>query len=158
MSTPASVKGHPIHPILVTIPIGLFVFAGVADLIHHAGWGGSTWKALAFYTIAGGCIGAVVAAVPGFIDFTSITDATVRRIAVTHMAVNLGAVALFAVSLWLRTGNPVGGGPALVSGAGLALLLAGGWLGGKMVFEHGMGVQSPRERAEASRAPRRRIA
>jgi uncharacterized membrane protein len=158
MSTPASIKGHPIHPILVTIPIGLFVFALVADLIYHAGWGGATWKAMAFYTIAGGCIGALVAAVPGFIDFRSITVPDVRRIAVTHMAVNLSAVALFAISLWLRAGNPMGGGPALIAAAGLALLLAGGWLGGKMVFEHGVGVRSPRERGEAERPARRRIA
>ena len=40
MSTPASVKGHPIHPMLVTLPIGLWVFSFVADIVFLAGWGG----------------------------------------------------------------------------------------------------------------------
>ena len=32
MTTPASIKGHPLHTILVALPVGLWVFALVADL------------------------------------------------------------------------------------------------------------------------------
>jgi uncharacterized membrane protein len=73
MSTPASVARHPLHPILIPLPIGLWVFSLVADLVFLAGWGGATWKAVAWYTMGGGIVGAVLAAVPGLIDFFSIT-------------------------------------------------------------------------------------
>ena len=66
MSTPASVARHPIHPILVGFPIGLWVFSVVADLIFYSGWGGALWKDVAFYTLGGGIVGALLAAVPGF--------------------------------------------------------------------------------------------
>ena len=65
MSTPASVARHPLHPILIPLPIGLWVFSLVADLVFLAGWGGATWKAVAWYTMGGGIVGAVLAAVPG---------------------------------------------------------------------------------------------
>src|SRR5262245_29725782 len=101
MSTPASVRGHPIHPMLVTIPFGLWIFSLAADLIHMSGRGGPVWRDVAFYSIAGGIAGALLAAVPGLIDLLSISDRRVRRIGVTHMVANLIVVALFAVSFGL---------------------------------------------------------
>ena len=58
MSTPASIARHPIHPILVAFPIGLWVFSVVADLIYQLGWGRATWSDVAFYSIGGGIVGA----------------------------------------------------------------------------------------------------
>ena len=144
MSTPASVKGHPIHPMLVTLPIGLWVFSFVADIVFAAGWGGPVWKVVALYTIAGGVVGALLAAVPGFIDFLSIRDRRVGRIALTHMVLNLLAVALFAVSFYLRIVSPLGSLPVLVSLAGLIVVGISGWLGGELVYVHQMGVGKPR--------------
>jgi uncharacterized membrane protein len=54
MDTPAQVARHPIHPMLVPIPIGLWIFSLVCDGVYHAGWGGGTWKTVALYTMAGG--------------------------------------------------------------------------------------------------------
>lgn len=154
MTTPASVRNHPLHPILVGLPIGLWVFAVVSDLVHLLGWGGPIWKEMARYTIGGGIVGALLAAVPGLIDFTSIHDRSVRRIAMTHMVVNLAVVALFALSFWLRVGEPLGGWPVAVAVAALVLLGVGGWLGGELVFVHGMGVKAVE--TAANRAARRR--
>ena len=56
MPTPASIRKHPIHPMLVGIPIGLWVFAVVADLVHMGG-GGAAWKEVARYCIGGGSSG-----------------------------------------------------------------------------------------------------
>ena len=156
MPTPASVARHPIHPMLVGIPIGLWVFAMVADLVHLFG-GSPVWKVVALYAIGGGIVAALVAAVPGFIDFTSISDRRVRRVALTHMMVNLVVVGLFALSFWLRLVSPLGGVPVAVSGVGVVLLGLGGWLGGELVFVHGMGVDASTTKA-TSRAPGRRIA
>lgn len=149
MSTPASIAKHPIHPMLVGVPIGLWVFSMAADLIFLFGWGSSVWKTVALYTIAGGIVGALIAAVPGFMDFTSISDRDVRKIAVAHMAANLTVVALFALSFWLRLNNLLGGLPVAVSAIATMLLGVGGWLGGEMVFIHGMGVAEQDKRAGA---------
>ena len=135
---------------LVGLPIGLWVFSMAADLIYLFGWGGSVWKTVSLYTIAGGIVGALMAAVPGIIDFTSISDRGVRKIAVAHMVANLTVVALFALSFWLRLDNPLGGLPVAVSAIATVLLGVGGWLGGEMVFIHRMGVAEEDKRAGAS--------
>lgn len=155
MPTPASVARHPIHPMLVGIPIGLWVFAMVADLVHLFGWGSAVWKVIALYTIGGGIVAALIAAVPGFIDFTSIADRRVRKVALIHMVVNLVVVGLFALSFWLRLISPLGGVPVAVSGVGTVLLGLGGWLGGELVFLHGMGVEAPATRPPSRAAGRR---
>ena len=55
MPTPASIRKHPIHPMLVGIPIGLWVFAVVADVVHMVR-GGPAWKEVARYCIGGGIV------------------------------------------------------------------------------------------------------
>jgi uncharacterized membrane protein len=44
MSSPASFKGHPVHPILVALPIGLWIFSLISDVIFKMSWGGPAWK------------------------------------------------------------------------------------------------------------------
>jgi uncharacterized membrane protein len=157
MSTPASVARHPIHPMLVAIPIGLWVFSVAADVIFHLEWGRAVWKDLAFYVIGGGIVGALLAAVPGFIDYLSITDTRTRKVGFFHMVANLTAVGIFAVSFWLRWIGTVGFLPAGVSLAGLVVLGVAGWLGGELVFVHNMGVKPSRSapRSQASSSERR---
>lgn len=143
MHTPAQVAKHPIHPMLVPIPIGLWIFSLICDLVHAAGWGGEVWRTVAFYTLAGGIVGALVAAVPGVIDLLSLRSA-LRRIALTHMAINLTVVVLYGINLGWRWGDPaLGSGPVWLSALSVALLGVSGWLGGKMVYVHGVGVETP---------------
>jgi len=159
MSTPASIRRHPLHPILVALPIGLWVFSVVADLIFQLGWGRAIWKDVAFYTLGGGVVGALLAAVPGFIDFLSITDARARQVGVTHMVANLIALVIFGASFWLRWIDTVGVLPVACSIAGLVALGAAGWFGGELVFVHGMGVKPPKASSrQAGSSSQRRIA
>jgi len=159
MSTPASIARHPIHPIVVALPIGLWVFSVAADLIFQFGWGATVWKDVAFYALGGGIVGALLAAIPGFIDFLSITDARARRAGVTHLVANLIALGLFAASFWLRWIDTVGFLPAALSIFGLAALSVAGWFGGELVFVHSMGVKPPRETSRShSSTSQRRIA
>ena len=107
MSSPASIKGHPIHPMLVGIPIGLWIFSLVADLVYKLGLGDESWARTAFLCIGGGIVGALLAAVPGLFDLLSLSDPRVKRIGVLHMSVNLVAVALF-VLVWAVVPEDVG--------------------------------------------------
>lgn len=146
MATPASVAKHPIHPMLVVFPIGLWVFSLVSDLIFVLGSGNAVWNDLAYYTMAGGLVGALLAALPGLIDFLSLAEPRVKKIGTWHMIPNLLAVALFAVSLWLRTRTAPGDSlPIALSVIGIALIGLSGWLGGEMVYVHGVAVERQRE-------------
>lgn len=144
MHTPAQVAKHPIHPMLVPIPIGLWIFSLVCDLVFVFGGGDETWRTVAFYTMAGGIVGALIAAVPGFIDMLSLR-AQLKRIALLHMSLNLVIVAMYAVNLGWRIGDSQGSGPVWLSLVAVALLGVSGWLGGKMVYVHGVAVNTARE-------------
>jgi uncharacterized membrane protein len=139
MKTPASIAGHPIHPMLVAIPIGLWIFSLVCDLVRVFGASSEAWQVVALYTLAGGIVGALLAAVPGFIDMLSVPW-PVKRTALIHMAINLTVVALYAVNLWLRLSGVEHSTAVWLSLVGIALLVVSGWLGGKMVYEEGVGV------------------
>jgi uncharacterized membrane protein len=143
MRTPAQIAGHPIHPMLVTIPIGLWVFSLVCDFIALGSATPETWQATAFYAMVGGIIGALAAALPGLVDLLSLRDAAIRKTALTHMGLNLAIVALYAVNAWTRYQDLVSDATSLVlSVVAIAMLLVSGWLGGKMVYESGVAVHA----------------
>ena len=145
----ASIAKHPVHAMLVPFPIGLWVFSFVADVVFLMGWGGPAWNDVAFYTMIGGTVGALLAAPFGLLDFLSLRDPVTRRIGMLHMVLNLLVVATFAADIWLRTQTGTGAGlPVTLSGLAMLMLLASGWLGGEMVYVHGAGVQPPPERRE----------
>jgi len=143
MRTPASIAGHPIHPMLVSIPIGLWIFSFACDLTFVLGSGASLWYTLSFWTMIGGIAGAIVAAIPGTIDMLSLKGAT-KKIALTHMAINLSVVLLYAVNLGMRIGgDAVAGVPLVLSIVSVSMLAVSGWLGGHMVYVHRVGVDEP---------------
>src|SRR5262245_38750215 len=141
MASPASIAKHPIHPMLVALPIGLWIFSLISDVIYLMKWGGAVWSDVAFYTMAGGLAGALVAAIPGLIDLLSLQGA-VKRIGIWHMSINLVVVALYAVNLWIRISSSTGATtPVWLSVISVALLGISGWLGGEMVYVHGVAVE-----------------
>ena len=141
MRTPASIAGHPIHPMLVPIAIGGFVISFASDLICLGGGNPAVWNPVAYYTMVGGILGALAAAVPGLIDLLSLPPGPIKKTAVTHMGVNLTVVAIYVCNAWMRHGNPQDIKlPMILSAITVVMLLYSGWLGGKMVFEGGVGV------------------
>jgi uncharacterized membrane protein len=126
---------------LIVFPVGLFIFSLLCDLIALLSADPQTWHTVALYTMIGGFVGALIAAMPGFIDFLSISDDRVRKIAIMHMACNLIAVTLYGVNIWLRVnGGDMNGTPLLLSLIGVGLLGVSGWFGASMVYRHGVGV------------------
>ena len=149
MRTPANIAGHPIHPMLVTLPIGLFVFSFVCDLIYVFGSGNPTFAILALYTMAGGIVGALAAAIFGFIDLMSLPPEP-RKTGLAHMTINLVVVVLYVINCWLRSGTPESpGGYVWLSLIAIALLVVSGWLGGRMVYVYGVAVSGVGEKARA---------
>jgi uncharacterized membrane protein len=145
MASRASIAGHPIHPMLVPLPIGLFVFSFVCDLFFMWGSGNPAWSTVALYTIGGGIVGALLAAVFGLIDLLSLSPSKAKRVGIWHMVINLMVVAIFVVSFLLRIGGPPPDRlPVLLSLIGIVLLAVSGWLGGAMVFVHGVAAAPER--------------
>jgi uncharacterized membrane protein len=144
MRTPASIGKHPVHPMLVAFPIGLWIFSLVCDLIGLVADAPQVWFTVALYTMVGGLIGALLAAVPGLIDLLYYKGGKppVKRIALAHMAINLSAVALYIINVVMRIGAHEGIRiPILLSLIGVAMIGVSGWLGGQMVHVYGVGVE-----------------
>src|SRR6185369_16180260 len=140
MASPASIAKHPIHPMLVALPIGLWIFSLVSDVIYLMKWGGPVWSEVALYTMIGGVVGALMAAIPGFIDLLSMKGEP-KRIGIWHLSINLVVVALYALNIWLRMSSPGATPPIWLSGIAILSLGVSGWLGGEMVFVHGVAVE-----------------
>ena len=153
METPASIARHPLHPMLICLPIGLWFFSLVCDVIVYFSDSEDVemlWFTLGYYALAVGLAGALAAAIPGLIDYRSLTKPRHRVLATRHLALNLVVVTLYAINLWLRSADP----PAFELAMGLSLLGMGliavsGWIGGELVHVHGVGVaghvEAPRE-------------
>jgi uncharacterized membrane protein len=144
--------GHPFHPILVTIPIGAWIASLVFDLIGLGVDDPSAFALGAQVLIAIGVIGALLAAVFGFIDFLGIAAGTpARQTALLHLSLNLGAVVLFAVNYFVRAAsdhdqvNIVG---LVLTIIGLAAISVSGWLGGKLAYRYGVRVADESTQAE----------
>jgi len=156
MASKASIAGHPIHPMLVAFPIGLWITSFVIDVIFYFERN-TTLPLVSKLMIAAGLLGAVAAAIPGLIDWLSIKDAAVKRIADWHARLNITAVIVFAASLYFRM--RIGAHwvnwnmrlPVILSALGVVLIGISGWLGGALTFGHGVGVapqdDSPEEEA-----------
>ena len=161
MASPASIAGHPIHPMLIPFPIALWVFSFVADIIYL--WQENIgWKWMAYWTLLAGCLGAIAAAIFGIIDYLKIKDKEVVKVANWHARFNVLALLLFAVSWYLRTArgsNMISNSltiPMALSFIGVIAVMISGWLGGELVFKHGVGV-NPQHDARADEAAKARI-
>lgn len=138
---------------LIPFPITLYTATLVADIVYVAG-GGFFWYQAAYVAAGFGVAFALLAAVAGFFEYFTIPGKLhAKQTATVHMLVNLGATALFLVGFIFRTSVPgaitlpetplTGPGLAAVvflSAAGVALLFVGGWLGGHLVYNHGVGI------------------
>src|SRR5205809_7344311 len=105
MASRASIGGHPIHPMLIPFPIGLLVFSLIADLIYL--WRGNpVWENyIAFYTMLAGIIGAAAAAIPGLIDWATLTEPAIVKDATWHARINIITLLIFVASSYLRTAS-----------------------------------------------------
>jgi uncharacterized membrane protein len=140
-------KGHPLHPPLTDAAIGMYTLAAGLGVIGALG--GISGKAAVgmWLALIGGLIVTVPTAASGALDWLTIPrDTPVWRTATLHMACMLAATALFVVSAWLQYRGYehayVRNAALVTTLAGFILMAAGGWLGGAIVYVHGMRVLS----------------
>jgi uncharacterized membrane protein len=160
MRTPASIAHHPVHPMIVPIAIGGFILSFVFDIVCLASGNVDPWATVAYVTMVGGIVGALVAAVFGFTDYLSLPEGRVKHTASMHMGLNLTIVVLYIVNAWVRHGNPASlKGPFFLSLLCIILLVISGWLGGRMVYEMGVAVNPGGEalNATSTRRTNRRV-
>jgi len=142
MESRAKLLGHPIHQMLIVFPLGLLAMALIFDIIHLA-TGVGYWSEIAYWMIAAGIIGGLVAAPFGLIDWLAIPAGTrAKRIGAWHGGGNLIVVLLYAASWWFRREapqNPMTLAYVLSFGGGLIALVTG-WLGGELVARLSVGV------------------
>lgn len=145
--------GHPFHPILVTIPIGTWVASLVFDLVAVFNHDDRSAFLLGAQVLIGiGIIGALLAAIFGFLDLLTVTKGTPAwKTGITHMTLNLTIVVLFVINFIVRAAS----GFDDVSVVGLvltiiALILLGvsGWLGGKLAYRYGVRVANEETQLE----------
>ena len=139
----ARLFGHAIHPMLIVFPLGLLATSVIFDVAylatHHAAFAN-----VAYWNIAGGVIGGLVAAAFGLGDWLGIPRGTrAKSIGAWHALVNVLVLVCFAASWIVRrpaAGHVPAGNALLLSFGALVLALVSGWLGGELVERLGVGV------------------
>ena len=143
METRVKLFGHPIHPMLIVLPLGLFSIAVLFDLVYLV-TGAPEFAEVAFWNIAVGILGGLAAALFGLIDWLGIPAGTrAKRIGLWHGLGNLVIVLLFIVSWFMRLGNHAYAPdvlPFLLGAVAVGLALVTAWLGGELVYRLRVGV------------------
>ena len=143
MRTHARIHKHPVHPMIVVLPMGLWIFSFICDIAYLISkW--ELYRQTALVTMVGGILGGIFAGVSGFIDYMFVKDQNrrARKIGFFHMALNLAAIFLYVVNALYR-GNPEHAGsnfPYFLSAATIVIISVSGWLGGEMVYVERIGV------------------
>lgn len=140
----AAIGGHPIHPMLVPFPIAFFTLALVMDIAY---WQSSnlTWKHFAEWLLFAGLVVGALAAVVGAVDFIARREIRAQKPAWPHAVGNVVAMLLAFVNSFVHardgwTGVVPWG--LTLSVMTILLLLVTGWLGGALVYRHGVGVRN----------------
>jgi uncharacterized membrane protein len=139
---------------LVALPIGLFVWTLIADVVYLASDKERVWYDIALWSGIAAWISAVVAALPGLVDYVTVASKSdARAMATAHMVLNVTVVGLFVVATMLMRDEGALEGSDLtivvaLHAVGVALLSVSGWLGGEMVFRRHVGMVPDNGRLE----------
>jgi uncharacterized membrane protein len=137
--------GHPVHPPLTDFTIGAYAASTVLLVLHLLGVSEENTATAWWLTLLIAQITSGATMLTGFVDWLQITAGTpLWRTATAHFVANVLASALFLVTLILGHGDyvddEIGGIPSILHLIAFGMLTLGGWLGGAIVFVHGMRV------------------
>ncbi len=140
----ASLGGHPIHPMLVPIPIACFVGTLATDLAY---WGTANmmWADFSAWLLTIGLVVSVLVVIAGLVDFFGDRRIRALRAAWIHGLGNGLVLVLSIVNAFVHSRDaytsvvPTG---LILSSAVVLILLVTGWNGWELVYRHGVGVRS----------------
>jgi len=153
MFSKVKILGHPIHPMLVPFPI-VFYSATLVGFIVFAVNGDPFWYRAAVTANIGGVVMAVIASVPGMLDFINIPRGKAKYTGWKHMACNVAALIMFIINAviygmkWGGEGETSTGVPILLSSMGMLFTILAGFFGWEMVQKHHVGIDlKPEQKA-----------
>lgn len=140
----ARIAGHPLHPMLVPVPIACFLGTLVADIAYAAS-ANMQWANMSAWLLLAGLVFGFFAVIAGAIDFFG--DRRIRNLTAAwiHAGGNAVALVLAIFNMLVHSRDaytsvvPVG---LILSGLTVLVLLVTGWMGWEMVYRHRVGVQS----------------
>jgi uncharacterized membrane protein len=140
----ARIGGHPLHPMLVPIPIACFVGTLLTDIVY---WrtANMQWANFSVWLLTIGLIVSVLAALAGVIDFFGVRPVRRLRAAWIHALGNGLVLLLSIVNAFVHSRDaytsvvPTG---LTLSAVVVVILLVTGWNGWSMVYRHGIGVDA----------------
>jgi uncharacterized membrane protein len=151
--------GHPLHPPLTDATIGIYTGATAFAVLSALGVSEENTAVAWWLALVAGLVVTVPTAASGLVDWLAIEwGSALWRTATTHLLAMVTASVLFLVAAVVGhdgyVDREVTGGPLLLTLLGFGLLTLGGWLGGSVVFIHGMRVlDRPDETARTAVAP-----
>jgi uncharacterized membrane protein len=143
-----AIAEHPLHPLIVTFPIGFLTGVFGADLGYLL-TGDPFWARAAIWLIGAGFVSGLVAAATGMLDFLKIERVKKHRAGWIHMLGNVAAMVLTLINWWLRWDNvesavlPTG---IIISAVVAVLLGVTGWYGAELIYRHKVAVIGPSDR------------
>lgn len=144
MKSRASIKSHPLHPILIALPIAFFTGTLVFDILSLIFVDVVFWVT-AYYMQIAGIIGAVLAAIPGLVDYiyTVPPKSSGKKRAAKHGLINSAALIIFIIAFAMKD-NPgvLSAFTIILEVVAFGMLSFGGWLGGTLVFRNQIGVDA----------------
>ena len=149
-------RGHPTHPPLTDATIGLYSGAAAFAVLSAAGVSAENLAVAWWLTLVAGLVVTVPTAATGLLDWIKISRGSeLWRTATAHLVAMVTATLVFLVSAIVGHGGyvdrEVTGGALTLTLIAFLLLTVGGWLGGTVVFVHGMRVVNDKS-VPASRA------
>ena len=143
MKSKITLLGHPIHPMLVVFPLGLFAASVIFDVLYIS-TRNFDLPTVSYYLIGAGLIGGLLAAIFGAIDWLGLpSNSRAWNLGIWHGIGNLLVVGLFLLS-WLRRKDNLNFIPEnsalTLSLVGIGIALVTMWLGGELVYRLGVAV------------------
>jgi uncharacterized membrane protein len=139
--------GHPVHPPLTDATIGTYTFATIAAVLSALGIAeDAAAKGWALALVIGLVVSAATS-LTGLLDWLQIASGTpLKRTATSHLLAMATATVFFLIAALAGYSNGmdgvVGSGSLILTLIAFGFLTLGGWLGGAIVFVHGMRVLS----------------
>ncbi len=144
---------HPLHPMLVHLPVGLWVASLIFDALYLVN-GNSFFAVVSYYSILIGIVGALVAAPAGFAEYVDIPkNSPAKQMATVHFSLNILAIALYASNFFARSvslfgAETVSGPQFLLTLVGITVLGIAGYFGGLLVYRYGVGLRLEEQKRE----------